>query len=89
MRGDLRTLAELLLKGGGVDEDVKKLVWFVVDRDSLVDTSEAARVLGVSCVTVRRRCERLGVRRIQRYGKQGALVDLRALVEDSGHGCPC
>jgi len=77
MSADKRKLLELLMSGA--DAGTKKLVWFVIERDGLVPTGRAARELGISAASVKRRCERHGIRRIVRHGKQGALVDLKAL----------
>ena len=77
MQADKKKLLELLMSGA--KPEVKELVWFVLGREGLVPTSEAARELGVVAVSVRRMCERHGIRRIVRHGRQGALVDLRGL----------
>jgi crotonobetainyl-CoA:carnitine CoA-transferase CaiB-like acyl-CoA transferase len=77
-----------LLEGSGCSAPTVAAVRTVLASDGWATTSQACRALGVSLWTVRRMCERHGVRRVSRMGRGGSLVDLAGLrhVERTGEG---
>jgi hypothetical protein len=63
----------------GASEAAARSVRAALENDGMVSTGQACRALGVSLWTVRRMCERHGVRRVSRMGRGGSLVDLAGL----------
>ena len=72
---------ETLLKADGVSPGVIRTVRAVITADGMVPTGLVCKTLGVSTWTVRRLCDKHGVRRVSRIGRQGALVHLPSLQE--------
>ena len=79
MIGTTLSVIETLLAADGISAGVIRTVREVIESDGMVPTGRVCKSLGLSTWTVRRLCERHGVRRVSRPGRQGALVHLPSL----------
>ena len=87
MIGTTLSVIETLLAADGVSAVVIRTVREVIESDGMVPTGRVCKSLGLSTWTVRRLCERHGVRRVSRPGRQGALVHLPSLQAAMATGC--
>jgi len=79
MIGTTLSVIETLLAADGISAGVIRTVREVIAADGMVPTGRVCKTLGLSTWTVRRLCEKHGVRRVSRPGRQGALVHLPSL----------
>lgn len=79
MIGTTLSVIETLLAADGISAAVILTVREVIASDGMVPTGRVCKTLGLSTWTVRRLCEKHGVRRVSRPGRQGALVHLPSL----------
>ena len=84
MIGTTLSVIETLLAADGISAGVIRTVREVIAADGMVPTGRVCKTLGLSTWTVRRLCEKHGVRRVSRPGRQGALVHLPSLLSSVG-----
>lgn len=73
--GMIKTLAQR----DGVGEKAIETALDVLRNDGMVSMTQARKVLNLSARTIKRMCERNGIRRESRFGRKGSTVDLVAL----------
>ncbi len=90
MIGTTLSVIETLLAADGISAGVILTVREVIAADGMVPTGRVCKTLGLSTWTIRRLCEKHGVRRVSRPGRQGALVhlpSLQAAIAPAGGRC--
>jgi len=74
------SVIETLLKADGISAKTVDTVRAVILNDGMVSMSHARRVLNLDPQTIKRMCQRHGIRRESRFGRKGSIVDLPALL---------
>ena len=74
------SVIDTLLTADGISASTVETVRAVIRNDGMVSMSHARRVLNLDPQTIKRKCQRHGIRRESRFGRKGSIVDLNALL---------